>query len=276
MDRRGQGPRPQDRKTDADKHKASPTEGAPTTAEVGETFTQRFHVRFDECAQNGTAKASAILRYVVETAFGHSTAAGYPLSWYFSHGLFWLVRRVRLVLDEPLAYGALLDVTTRVVGVRRFWARRENLVHGPTGKRVGDATMDWIFTDEAGRPGRVPNEMERAFPVTPPRAQAGRMELDDPPGDVPAGRYVVPMHQIDPAGHMNNAAYLELFEDGLPGVGFDPQERPALYELEYLRPVRAGNTLQPFVWAMRKGHAMIARHSDGTTIVRARRLDMPE
>jgi hypothetical protein len=45
-------------------------QGAAATARLADTFTQRFQVRFDECALNGSARASAILRYVVETAFG--------------------------------------------------------------------------------------------------------------------------------------------------------------------------------------------------------------
>jgi len=137
-----------------------------------------------------------------------------------------LVRRVRLVLDEPVGYGAVLDVTTRVVGVRRFWARRENVVHDPAGMLVGSATMDWIFTDEAWRPGRVPQEMERAFPVVPAQTHADWVDIDDPPGRLQPGLCVVPVHELDPRGHMNNAAYLDLFEDTLAGLGLDPQKAP--------------------------------------------------
>ena len=91
--------------------------------------------------------------------------------------------------------------------------------------------MDWIFTNEAGRPGRIPQEMARAFPVVPAQTQADWMDIDDPPGCLQPGLCVVPAHEIDPRGHMNNAAYLDLFEDALAGLGLDPQERPALYEL---------------------------------------------
>ena len=244
-------------------------QGAAAAASITDTFTQRFQVRFDECARDGSARAPAILRYVVETAFSHSAAVGYPLSWYFSHGLFWLIRRVRLRLDEPIAYGAALDVTTRVVGVRRFWAQRENLVHDPAGRPVGGATADWIFTDDSGRPNRIPDAMERAFPVTPARTPPDRIDIDDPPGHLTPSLGVVPAHQIDPLGHANNAAYLDLFEDALAGLGLDPQKRPVVYELEYLKSVVAGDTLERFVWEVPSGAAMIGHGADGTTAVRA-------
>lgn len=188
-----------------------------------------------------------------------------------SHGLFWLVRRVRLSLAEHIAYGTTLDVTTRVVGVRRFWARRENRVHDPTGRPVGAVAMDWIFTNEAGHPNRIPQDMERAFPVAPVRTPPERIDIVDPPAQLSPDRYVVPAHEIDPRGHANNAAYLDLFEDALAGLGLDPQHRPAVYELEYLSSVAAGDTLDRFVWEMSSGAAMIARVADGTTVVRARR-----
>ena len=162
-------------------------------------------------------------------------------------------------------------MATRVVGVRRFWARRENLVHDPAGRLIGSATTDWIFTDKTGRPGRIPPEMERAFPVGKARAETGRMDLDNPPTHLPPDLYIVPAHQIDPAGHMNNAAYLDLFEDALPGLGLDPQDRPALYELEYLTPIAAGTALRRFVWETPLAAAMIARLPDGATVVRGRR-----
>ena len=199
----------------------------------------------------------------------YSAAVGYPLSWYFSHGLFWLIRRVRLRLDESIGYGAALDVTTRVVGARRFWARRENLVHDPYGRSVGGATMDWIFTDDAGRPNRIPDAMERAFPVTPARTPPERMDVDDPPGHPTPSLCVVPAHDIDPRGHANNAAYLDLFEDALASLGLDPQKRPVVYELEYLKSVVAGDTLERFVWEVPSGAAMIGHGADGTTAVRA-------
>jgi acyl-ACP thioesterase len=71
---------------------------------------------------------------------------------------------------------------------------------------------------------------------------------------------------------MNNAAYLDLFEDALGGLGLDPQERPALYEFEYLMPVSAGGTLERFVWELPSGNAMLDRVPDGPTVVRGRRL----
>ena len=95
------------------------------------------------------------------------------------------------------------------------------------------------------------------------------MDIDDPPGHLTPSLCVVPAHEIDPRGHANNAAYLDLFEDALAGLGLDPQKRPVVYELEYLKSVVTGDTLERFVWEVPSGAAMIGHGADGTTAVRA-------
>ncbi len=238
---------------------------------VPATFTQRFQVRFDECASDSTARAAALLRYVIETAFGHSTNEGFPLAWYDARGLFWLVRRAHLDLRRPMPYGTVFDVTTEVLGFRRIWARRRNTVRDTSGEPLATVTMDWIFTDRAGNPARIVPEMEAAFPGKSPRLEIERLELGDPPAGLGPLEYVVPAHQVDPRGHMNSAAYLDLLEDALTDAGVDPQERPAVYELEYLRAALPGEVLRRFVWQQNDGWAMVASPPEGLPVVKARR-----
>lgn len=237
---------------------------------MAERFTQNFQVRFDECGPDGAARASVLLRHVIETAFGHSTAEGYPLSWYEEHGLFWLVRRARLDLPRPIPYGAILAVTTRVVGFRRIWARRQNEIREMNGEPLANVTMDWIFTDREGSPARVLREMEAAFPGLQQGLEVVRLELPDPPPDGRTTNYRVPVHQVDPRGHMNSAAYLDLFDDDLADAGGDPQARPALYELEYLRAAAPAEVLRSTVWQEDNRWAMRVASAAGL-VARARR-----
>ncbi|HEY3248691.1 MAG TPA: acyl-ACP thioesterase domain-containing protein [bacterium] len=225
------------------------------------SFNAHFQVRYDECAVDGTVRASALLRYVVETAFAHSADKGFPLDWYDSHRLHWLVRRMRLELLQPVSYGAGLTVTTEVVGFRRIWARRRNRIADQAGARLGDATMDWIFTDGRGRPARVPLEMETAFPGVSERMDLEHLEVGSQPSGLPADEYLIPAHQVDPLGHMNSAAYVDLFDDALVALGVDVQARPAVYELEYFRAPRLGERLKRYVWEDRGGWSIQALDS---------------
>jgi len=75
------------------------------TAHRTPTFSQTFRVRYEECGPGGSARASTYLRYLQDLAFAHSAALGYPLSWYETHRLFWLMRRIHLVVSSGARYG---------------------------------------------------------------------------------------------------------------------------------------------------------------------------
>lgn len=231
---------------------------------------QRFQVRFDECGPDGSARCSTILRYVVETAFGHSAAVGYPLAWYFSHRLFWLVRQVHLSLALPVGYADALEVTTQVLGARRVWARRGNTIRNGAGVSVGAATMDWILTDGDGRPARIPREMTAAFSVVP-GTTLERYAAEVAPVGARTDAYRVPAHQTDPRGHMNNAAYLDLLDDALASLGLDPQARPAEYDLAYLQPALSGDALQYAAWGTPATASVAVHRADGSAVWWGRR-----
>ncbi|MGH2454324.1 MAG: acyl-ACP thioesterase domain-containing protein [bacterium] len=237
---------------------------------VAESHTQDFRVRFDECGPDAATRASSVLRYVIETAFGHSAREGYPLSWYEDHGLFWLVRRARLELTLPLLYGTTVAVTTRVVGFQRIWARRENEIRHAGGIRSGEVTMDWIFTDREGHPARILREIEERFPGLLRSPDVVHLDLPDPPLEARTDEYRVPAHQVDPRGHVNSAAYLDLFDDALADAGVDLAERPAVYELEYLRAAAPGDALRRTVWRDDGRWAMTVTSAAGL-VARARR-----
>ncbi len=86
-----------------------------------------------------------------------------------------------------------------------------------------------------------------------------------PPDDALVGRHTVSAHESDPRGHMNNAAYLDVFDDAVGALGIDPQARPARYDLQYLRAVRSGERLQFAAWTSDAGTHLAAHVADGPT-----------
>lgn len=230
-----------------------------------------FRVRFDECAADGAARAAVLLRYTIETAFAHSAREGFPLAWYDEHGLYWLVRRAHLDLRQPVPYGGEVTVTTEVVGFRRIWARRRNVVHAGPGEPIGEITMDWIFTDRQGQPARIVPEMERAFPGLAAPFRVERLTLGEAPAASTAADYAVPAHQADPRGHMSTAGYLDLFEDTLHGARVDTQRRPAVYEIEFLAQSLPGEVFRRRLWSSAGAWMMSVSTPEGVEVSRALR-----
>jgi acyl-CoA thioesterase FadM len=113
-------------------------------------------VRFDECSRAGTMRAAAVLRHAQDLAWQHSETLEYGRAWYESRGVGWVVRSVDLLIDEPPRSNEAMTGTTALVGFRHVMARRRTRLFDSAGRVIADATIDWVMTDQNGRPVRFP------------------------------------------------------------------------------------------------------------------------
>ena len=235
------------------------------------SISASYRVRFDEARPDGSVRGSALLGYVQDIAWVHSEALGFTRDWYASRGLSWLVRSVDVRILAPIAYGALLDISTSIVGFRRVLARRESPVIDRSGILVATVLTDWVMTDQRGTPTRIPEDFTRVFgdepafdPVRVPRA--------DPPGDACATAFTVRGRDLDPVGHTNNGVYLDHLEESvvaLSGGDAAIATVPRHYEMEYVAPATRGDGLIGLAW--RDGDRCLHRldrAADGATLLR--------
>lgn len=216
-----------------------------------ESFSQTFHVRYDECGAGGTLRASVHLRLFQEIAFGHSAALGFPLAWYEQQRLFWVVRRIHMVVHEPARYGDALVYTTRVVGARRVMARRVNDARrAGGGGLVATAVADWIFTADGITPRRVAEELARAFPAMARPVAPVPLEEPQPPGGTAATPLRMRASDLDAMGHVNNAVYLDLMDDAVLRAGGHDLvgAHPRTYDLLYHAAATSGDALRDLAW----------------------------
>ena len=195
-------------------------------AGVDNGYVAGYRVRFDEAGPDGRIRTSALLRYTQDVAWRHSEALGFDRRWYLERGRWWVVRSVDLEVVAPVPMGRTLRVSTAVVGHRRIWARRladARLAGGALAARI---VTDWVILDDRGRLVRIPEDFGLSFtnPELPGeilRAELPRWAAEASPGS--EIRFDVRPHDLDPMGHVNNAAYLDWVEEGLiaaaPGTG---------------------------------------------------------
>jgi acyl-CoA thioesterase FadM len=237
-------------------------------------FEGSFRVRFDEAGPDGLLRASGHVRYLQDLAWQHSEAAGFDRAWYRERGLVWLVRAVDLSIVGSAAFGDALRASTRVAGWRRFWARRESEVRlggsAPGDLRpVARAGIDWVLLDDAGRPTRVPKEIEAlAEPGT--TFTPIRVGLPGSPATALLHRSRVRPQDLDPMGHVNNASYLDYVEEALLPVT-PPIVRvvPRRIRLEYVRPALPGAELTGACWPIDGGWAYRLVDGTGEELLRA-------
>lgn len=217
-------------------------------------MTVPYRARFDECGPDGLVRSSTLLRYAQDLAWIHSDRVGFTREWYADRGLAWVVRAAELAILAPLPLGETISLATQVVGFRRVWARRR------TEGRLADGSLalwchtDWVILDTArGLPGRFPPEFLARFDVPPDPFEPGRVTLPPAPGD--AGhvhRSRVRPSDIDPMGHVNNAAYLDFLEEALLEEGGPPAALtaalPRRFRIEYVQPAAPGADLASATW----------------------------
>jgi len=176
----------------------------------------RYQVRFDEADARARLRPSGYLRYAGDMAWRHSEAAGFGREWYAERSLGWLVRNVALHITAGVTYGDTLTVSTEVIGWRHVWARRQAVMRRggaaddpDAGEVVAVVHTDWVLLSRDGRPARMPAEIAAWF-ATERTFERNRVLLPETPADATHLATRVRPLDVDPMGHMNNAAYLDV------------------------------------------------------------------
>ncbi len=206
-----------------------------------------------------------------DLAWRHSEVLGFGRDWYRTNRLAWLVRYADLRVVGQARAGDTLEVTTRVTGWRRVWARRESHASAE-GVEVAHALIDWVLIDHRGRPARVPDGIAERFTDGIPTFQPGRVTLPAAPADAVSHAWHVSIRDLDPMAHVNHATYLDVLDEALAAAtgGLAGPAPPVAYQVEYLRPALPGRMLSVVHWAA--GVETVARFlgPDGQELVRAR------
>src|SRR5512147_1493175 len=86
--------------------------------------TRTFRIRYYECDAYGHLNSANYLRYMQETAFDASAAAGYDNARYEEIQRTWLIRESRVEYLTPLQYNDVVNVTTWIGDFKRASSRR--------------------------------------------------------------------------------------------------------------------------------------------------------
>ncbi len=258
-----------------------PVDAPRPDPEVVRGVSVEYRVRFDECGPDGIVRSSALLRYAQDVAWVHSERMGFDRAWYGERDLAWVVRAAELAILEPVALGQTVALSTAVIGFRRVWARRRTEGRLPDGHLVLWGHTDWVMTDVVrGLPGRVPPEFPAVFDVPPGPFEPGRVPLRPTPDEAVRHRSCVRPQDLDPMGHVNNAAYLDYLEETLHVAGDVARDAitgtPRRVRLEYLAPAAPGVELLGEAWPERHdgvdGWAWRLTDDEGRELARARVL----
>lgn len=242
------------------------------------THTRKFRIRHYECDAFGHLNHANYVRYMQETAFDASAAAGYDSDAYNALGRYWLIRETDIEYIKPTHYGDTLEVKTWVIDFHRVRSRRayEIRLQG-SDKIVANASTDWVFLEnDTNKPAKIPLEIKEAFfPEGPPVSFPAREKFPQPPIP-PTGIFSMSLpvawHDLDAVQHVNNANYLKYTEEcgmqviaahGWPisrmiSEGFAIFVRR--HQIQYLQPAVLGDDLLISTWVSNVRRSTATRH----------------
>lgn len=260
------------------------------------THSRTFRVRFYECDANGHLSSANYLRLMQETAFDASAAGGYDMYRYDQMQHHWLIRESQIEFLLPLHYNQHVTVTTWIADFRRVTSRRAYEFRlAETGELAARAFTDWVFLDTVNhRPASIPHTLvndffpEGAPAEFPPRQPFPALSLP-PPGAFKIRRQVA-WQDIDSLQHVNNAVYMDYFNEcgfqvcaafhwpwkRMNDQGFALVLRQA--HLQYLQPAVLGDELEITTWVSDVRRATLTRHytlhrsCDGVLLAQANTL----
>jgi acyl-CoA thioester hydrolase len=251
--------------------------------------TSHFRVRYYECDAYGHFNHANYVRLMQEAAFEAAAAVGYSKARYEALGYLWLARETEVEYLQPLHYGDEVEITTwaadfrHVRSIRKYEFRRRGAQ-----EIIARASTDWVYmARESRRVAVIPPEMVAAFAGDNPPQTVARPPFPKAPPAPPgvfALRKRVEWRDIDGAGHMNNAAYLNHVEDCSVQVGrhfgwsVEEYIRRGVgivtrgHRIRYLQPALLDDELEIRTWlyGIRRfsgvRHSEITRVSDGALL----------
>lgn len=242
------------------------------------TFTRKFRIRHYECDALGHLNNANYVRYMQETAFDASAAAGYDSEAYNKIGRYWLIRETDIEYLKPSKYGDTLEIKTWVQDFHRVRSRRAYEIRDQnTRDLVANASTDWVFLERGtNKPAMIPDDIKDAFfPDGQPESFPPRKRFPSPPNP-PDGRYsmqlAVAWQDLDAVQHVNNANYLNYTEecgmqviahhgwpiDRMLSEGFAVFIRR--HQIKYLQPAILGDDLIISTWVSGVRRSSITRH----------------
>ena len=253
------------------------TRSDPLAVDAVRTFEADYRVRFDEAGPDGSLRTSGYMRYAQDVAWRHSDALSFGREWYAARALTWLVRAAELAILADVPMGTTLTAQTRVVGMRRVFARRRGEFRLPDGTLAGWVHTDWVMIDGRGALTRIPPIFGDMFGGDSMTGQVGRVALPPAPDAARVRRFAVRPHELDPLDHVNNAVYLDWLEEAILDASPDGEgaaaiaARPRHYRLEFAMAAAAGAEIESSAWAGDGGWSQrVVYAATGTDLFRAR------
>jgi acyl-ACP thioesterase len=231
-----------------------------------------FEVHSFDADAFGLLAPAALAGYLQEAAGRSADSLGFGVLDLFRRGATWVLARERLVLDQPIRLGEVLEVETWPAGLDRLAALRDFVLRRD-GLEIGRALTTWFAIDLASRRPRRPAELlPAALHAQPPHV----LPAAEPP--LPAlqaaeveRRFQVRFADIDLNEHVTNSSYVAWALEAIDEPTWR-ERRVAAFDVQFLAECRRDAYVRSRSAAQPDGARLheLVREADGKALARVR------
>lgn len=188
-------------------------------------------VRLGDVDPGGRLRLDATARLLQDVASDDAADAELDGAWG------WIVRRTLIEVRQAAVLDEQVELTTYCTGLGRSWAERTTRIHGKAGADIFTTSV-WVqVSTESGRPSTLTQQFLDTYgSACGGRKVSARLGLPGPAEATKRSPWTVRRADIDPFGHVNNAANWAFLEEAL-----DPaSSRVGRAEMEFAAPVMHG------------------------------------
>jgi acyl-ACP thioesterase len=199
---------------------------------TGRAYSERVRAGIDTACPTGRVRLDAIARWLQDAAYWDLVDAGWE------RPSPWLVRRLRMRIERFPVFPETVSLTTWCSGLGTAVAERRTSVRGDAGARI-EAVAQWVAIDpETERLAPLNEEFRTVFaPSAAGRRSRTKLYHEaTPPAHAARRGFTFRAGDLDPARHVNNAAYWTVLEEELAEL---PPDTAVDVEIEHRSAVAA-------------------------------------
>ncbi len=214
-------------------------------------YTENFKIHTYEVDLSNRLTIQSLCQYLQEAASNHAGELGLGVEYLLKNRRTWLLSRLAVEMDQPVALGETITIKTWPAGNKDFFFIRDFEIENSEGLRIGIATSYWIFLDTAKRrPIHPLRSTDDSGVITSlqlykdiPRSftrQLGR--IPQLTHKTVSKSFTVRYSDLDLNNHVNNIIYIAWAMEGI-----DPEYKedhiPVSLEINFLSEVTYGDTV---------------------------------
>ncbi len=189
-------------------------------------YKEKFRIHSYQADINGKLQITAICNKLQEAAVGHVEVLGVGSGHLHESGLFWVLSRFSVSIDQYPIVGDEIEIQTWISSIRGPFSEREFYIYSQEGNLIGGASTLWFVLSEKTRKPQKIGKMGENMPVFPDRKGVKNkpLKISSTKGAHFLKKIKIRYSDFDFNRHVNNVKYVEWVIDSNDVSRFGEQE----------------------------------------------------